>query len=82
MLTLLGAIGEFERELMLERQRDGIAAAKAEGRYKGRQPTARTKSAQILQLIAQGKTRQQVATELGVGVASVYRVLAQQKAAA
>lgn len=82
MLTLLGAIGEFERELMLERQRDGIAAAKAEGKYKGRQPTARTKAPEILQLIAQGKTRQQVATELGVGIASVYRVLAQQKAAA
>jgi DNA invertase Pin-like site-specific DNA recombinase len=82
MLTLLGAIGEFERELMLERQRDGIAAAKAQGKYRGRQPTARTKAAEILQLIAQGKTRQQVATELGVGVASVYRVLAAQKAAA
>jgi DNA invertase Pin-like site-specific DNA recombinase len=82
MLTLLGAIAEFERELMLERQRDGIAAAKAEGKYKGRQPTAMTKAPEILQLISQGKTRQQVATELGVGVASVYRVLAQQKAAA
>lgn len=82
MLTLLGAIAEFERELMLERQRDGIAAAKAEGKYKGRQPTARTKSAEILQLIALGKTRQQVAEEVGVGIASVYRVIAQQKAAA
>ena len=82
MLTLLGAIAEFERELMLERQRDGIAAAKAEGKYKGRQPTARNKATEILQLIAQGKTRQQVATELGVGIASVYRVLAAQKAAA
>ena len=82
MLTLLGAIAEFERELMLERQRDGISAAKAQGKYKGRQPTARAKSGEILQLLAQGKTRQQVATEVGVGVASVYRVLAQQKQAA
>jgi len=82
MLTMLGAISEFERDLMLERQRDGIAAAKAQGKYKGRQPTALAKSPEILQLLAQGKTRKQVAEEVGVGVASVYRVLAQQKLAA
>ena len=64
---------------MLERQRDGIQAAKVAGKYKGRQPTALAKSAEILKLIAQGKTRTQAATEAGVGVASVYRVLAQQR---
>ena len=37
MLTMLGAIAQFERDLMLERQREGIAIAKAKGRYKGRQ---------------------------------------------
>lgn len=79
MLTMLGAIAEFERELMLERQRDGIQAAKVAGKYKGRQPTALAKSAEILQLLAQGKTRTQAASEAGVGVASVYRVLAQQR---
>src|SRR3546814_6109684 len=41
MLNLLGSIAEFERELMLERQREGIAKAKAEGKFKGRAPTAR-----------------------------------------
>ena len=82
MLTLLGAIGEFERELMLERQRDGIAAAKAQGKYKGRQPTARNKAAEILKLIAEGKTRQQTANAVGVGVASVYRVIAEDRAPA
>lgn len=35
MLTMLGAINEFEREIMLERQREGIAIAKKEGKYKG-----------------------------------------------
>ncbi len=39
MLTMLGAIAQFERELMLERQREGIARAKALGKYKGRKPT-------------------------------------------
>ena len=43
MVNLLGSIAEFERELMLERQREGIAKAKAEGKYAGRQPTARHK---------------------------------------
>lgn len=37
MLTMIGAIAEFEREMILERQREGIAVAKKEGKYKGRQ---------------------------------------------
>jgi DNA invertase Pin-like site-specific DNA recombinase len=48
ILTVLGAIAAFERQMMLERQREGIAAAKAQGKYKGRKPTTRpraTKSA-------------------------------------
>ena len=36
MLTVLAGVAQFERELMLERQREGIAKAKGEGRYKGR----------------------------------------------
>lgn len=36
MLTMLGAIAEFERDCILERQKEGIAIAKAEGKYKGR----------------------------------------------
>ena len=81
MLTMLGAIAQFEREMMLERQRDGIAAAKEQGKYRGRQPTARAKSSEILSLAAQGKTRVQIAELAGVGVASVYRALAQHRLA-
>jgi DNA invertase Pin-like site-specific DNA recombinase len=40
MLAVIGAVGQFEREMMLERQREGIVKAKAQGRYKGRVPTA------------------------------------------
>ena len=47
MLTMLGAVAEFERNMMLERQREGIAAAKAGGKYKGRAPTARAKAGQV-----------------------------------
>ena len=75
MLNLLASISQFEREVMLERQREGVAKAKAEGKYKGRKPTARAKSSQILELDRQGITRDRIATQLGIGVASVYRVL-------
>lgn len=44
MLTMFGAMAQFEREMMLERQREGIAKAKREGKYKGRKPTARMKA--------------------------------------
>lgn len=75
MLNLLGSIAEFERELMLERQREGIARAKAEGKYKGRAPTARRKAAEVIRLKAEGKTGDAIAEELGIGRASVFRIL-------
>ena len=75
MLTMLGAIASFEREMMLERQAEGIAHAKARGRYKGRKPTARAKSKQVLELLDQGMTKQAVADQIGIGVASVYRII-------
>lgn len=75
MLTVLGAVAEFERGLMLERQREGIAKAKGEGKYKGRAPTARAKAAEVLALDAQGVRRVDIAKQLGIGRASVYRVL-------
>ena len=50
MLNVLGSVAQFEREVMLERQRDGIAKAKGEGKYKGRAPTARAKTADIHRL--------------------------------
>ena len=75
MTTLLGAISEFERSLMLERQLMGIAKAKAEGKYRGRKPTAMAKREEIIALVNSGLTRGAVAKQLGIGVASVYRVL-------
>lgn len=81
MVTMLGAIAAFERDLMLERQRDGIAKAKAAGRYTGRKPTARAKAADVIRLAGEGVTREAIANRLGIGVASVYRILADQRAA-
>ena len=56
MLNVLGSVAQFEREVMLERQREGIAKAKGEGKYKGRKPTARAKADGINQLAAEGLT--------------------------
>ena len=75
MLKLLASISQFEREVMLERQREGVAKAKGEGKYKGRALTTHAKSDQILELNRQGLTSEGIATQTGTGVASVYRVL-------
>ncbi|MGO4199073.1 recombinase family protein [Rhizobium sp. YAF28] len=75
MLNLLGSIAEFERELMLERQREGIAKAKSEGKYKGRAPTARSKADEVLALKAEGKTPAEIQAALSISRASVFRIL-------
>jgi DNA invertase Pin-like site-specific DNA recombinase len=80
MLTILAGVATWEREIMLERQREGIAKAKAEGKYKGRAPTAQAKADEVLKLVAEGRTREDIARELKIGVASVYRILANRKA--
>jgi len=79
MLTILGGVAEFEREIMLERQREGIAKAKAAGKYKGRAPTARAKAEDVLNLHRQGIGGTEIAKRLGIGRASVYRILAEEK---
>jgi len=75
MLTILGGIAAFERDLMLERQREGIAKAKGEGKYKGRAPTARAKADEVKRLKAEGLTGDAIAQNLGIGRASVFRIL-------
>jgi DNA invertase Pin-like site-specific DNA recombinase len=79
MLAVIGAVGQAEREAMLERQREGIAKAKREGRYKGRVPIARRQSAEIIKLKAEGVRPSEIARKLGIGRASVYRVLGEQE---
>ena len=82
MLNVIGSVAQFEREMMLERQREGIAKAKSEGKYKGRAPTARAKTAEAQALKAQGIGASEIAKRLGIGRASVYRVLADQPSVA
>ncbi|WP_108881049.1 recombinase family protein [Anderseniella sp. Alg231-50] len=76
-VTMFAAMAEFERGMMLERQREGIAKAKAEGKYKGRKPTAMAKSDEVLDLHGEGIGPTEIAARLSIGRASVYRILAQ-----
>jgi DNA invertase Pin-like site-specific DNA recombinase len=68
---MIGAMTHFERELMLERQREGIARAKADGNYKGRAPTARAKIDRIRALRSEGIGATEIARRLGTGKSSV-----------
>ena len=72
MLTILAGVATWEREIMLERQREGIAKAKAEGRYKGRpQSIDRAKVRELLTRMGPAEA----AKTLGVARSSVYRLI-------
>ena len=79
MLAMLRAIAEFERSVLLERQKEGIEKAKLAGKFKGRKATARAKADKVMKLLDKGMTRQQIADKLKIGVASVYRILRDAK---
>jgi DNA invertase Pin-like site-specific DNA recombinase len=75
MFNTLGAIAQFERELIRERMLVGIAKAKAEGKYKGRAPTARAKADKVKQLRAAGVGPSEIARQLSISRTSVFRIL-------
>jgi len=75
MLAVIGAVAQAERETMLERQREGIAKARQQGKYKDRAPTDRRRAAEITWLAEAGVKPSEIALRLGIGRASVYRML-------
>lgn len=82
MLGLLGAIAQFERALIRERQAEGIAAAKARGVYQGRRPRLGVELIEhALQRIAAGVPKAVVARDLGVDRSTLYRALSRSNAA-
>jgi DNA invertase Pin-like site-specific DNA recombinase len=74
MLTILAGVATWEREIMLERQREGIAKAKADGKYKGRAPTVRKQGDAIRAALAAGERPTDVARRFGVARSGVYRM--------
>jgi Resolvase, N terminal domain len=76
MLAVIGAVGQAECEAMLERQRERIAKAKREGRYRSRVPTATRQVSEIIRPKDAGIRPTEIAVRLEIGRASVYRVLA------
>ena len=72
-LQMLGVFAQFETAIRKDRQMEGIAKAKAEGRYKGRTPTVDVAAVRALK--AEGVRPVDIATKLGIGRASVYRAL-------
>ena len=75
MFNMLGAIAQFERELIRERMLVGIAKAKAEGKYKGRAPTARAQAEKVRQLKQAGVGPSEIARQVGISRTSVFRIL-------
>lgn len=74
LLQLLGAVAQFERSLILERQREGIAIAKAEGRFKGRPKAEQEnpKAAEVRRRVAAGERVTDIARDLGISRQSAY----------
>ena len=77
LLSVMGAFAEFERALILERQREGIALAKARGAYKGRKRTLNSNQiAALKQQIADGKqTKAEIARAFGISRETLYQYL-------
>jgi DNA invertase Pin-like site-specific DNA recombinase len=74
MLTMLGGIYQFERSMMLERQREGIALAKQKGKYSGK-PVNEVLRDKIKELSSQGINKMQIANTLGCSRTTVYKAL-------
>lgn len=75
ILNMMVSVAQFEREMMKERQVEGIKRAQAEGKYKGRVPKAMQQADKVKALIEAGVTRVQIMDQLGMSKASFYRCL-------
>ncbi len=81
IVTMFGAVAQFERELLLARQREGIVKAKADGKYLGRVPTARRLAPEVREMRAGGLKPSAIAARLKMSRSSVYRILSDGGAA-
>jgi DNA invertase Pin-like site-specific DNA recombinase len=79
MAGLLAVFAEFEREILRERVRAGLAHARLNGKHLGRPPSVIQKSAEVRKLYRQGISKSEIARRLQIGRTSVRRILAQKK---
>ena len=79
MLMIIGTIAEWERKIMLERQREGIEKAKREGKYKGKPPLPDSIKEAVMSYVATNATKPWIAKKFSIGVASVYRIINESK---
>jgi DNA invertase Pin-like site-specific DNA recombinase len=75
VLNMMVSVAQFEREMMKERQVEGIKRAQAEGKYKGRVPKAMNQADKVKALVAAGVDRVKIQEQLGMSKASYYRCL-------
>ena len=77
LLSVMGAFAQFERELIRERQREGIAIAKRAGKYRGRKPVlTAARGAELRKRVATGESKAGLAREFGISRDTLYRHLA------
>ncbi len=74
VLTVFGAVAQWERVCNLERQREGIAKARQEGKYKGRAKTAMAKMDEVKRLRDEKVSPTEISRQLGMSRSSVYRI--------
>jgi DNA invertase Pin-like site-specific DNA recombinase len=88
--NVIASIAQFEREIMLQRQREGIAKAKGEGKYTGRQPTARNRAGRVIELFNSGLKPDEIMVKVSgeksgkgkaqpISLASIYRILGEAR---
>ena len=86
LATVLSALAEFERDLVIERIKSGLASAKAKGKKLGRRPGDRVKldrlEGKILELIAQGMSYRRIGRELNISPTTVYKLMKKKYAEA
>ena len=83
MLSVMGAFAEFERSLLRERQREGIALAKQRGVYRGRKRSLEAEQiTELTRRIADGEQKSQVARDMGICRETLYSYLRRASAAA
>ena len=75
ILNMMVSVAQFEREMMKERQAEGIKRAQAEGKYKGRVPKAMRQADKVKALVAAGVDKLKIQEQLGMSKASYYRCL-------